>query len=168
MDPNIFAGLIIAAPVAALTLLRANAATAFLALCLGSVLGTYVSLDLVDALRGYIAPPTEVTNVIAGLVLLWGPVLLVAIFMMKTVAKKQIWLNIIPAVFVGLFGLLLTVPFLDGATKSEIVRSDVWRMVEGHKALIVGVGTLCSFLFLRMRKKADDSKGKTPLTFFVK
>src|SRR3546814_279897 len=102
MDPVVIMGIIIAAPTVVLTLLRANAATAFLALCLGNVLGTYVAGDAVDWLSGYVAPESLTVESIVSLALLWLPVILVAFFMMHTIAPSQRLLNIIPALAVGL------------------------------------------------------------------
>lgn len=162
MDANIILAILVFSPVVILTLLRANAATAFLALCLGSVLGSFVAKDLVSALKGYIAPATDITGTIASLVLLWLPVLLVAIFMMKTIAPKQRVVNAIPALAVGLLGALLSVPFLTPELRSSVEASEVWKNLESYKALIVIFGTAVSLGLLRMRKKGDDhlKKGK--------
>src|SRR3954468_2528660 len=107
MSPEIIMGIIALAPVVILTLVRANAATAFLALCLGSVLGTFVATDTVNLMRGYVAPDSRLTESVISLILLWLPVVLVAIFMAKTVSAKQRVINLLPALAVGLMGLLL-------------------------------------------------------------
>lgn len=160
MDPNIILAILVFSPVVILTLLRANAATAFLALCLGSVLGSFVAKDLVSMLKGYIAPATDVTETIASLVLLWLPVILVAIFMMKTIAPKQRLVNAIPALAIGLLGALLSVPFLTPELRSSLEATDIWKNIESYKALIVVFGTAVSLVLLRMRKKSDDPKSK--------
>lgn len=156
MDANIILAILVFSPVVLLTLLRANAATAFLALCLGSVLGSFVAKDLVSALRGYIAPATQVTDTIAGLVLLWLPVLLVAIFMMKTIAAKQRILNVIPALAVGLMGALLSVPFLTPEMRTTVEASDIWKQLDTYKAFVVAGGAIISIAMLRMRKGAKE------------
>lgn len=160
MDANVILAILVLSPVVILTLLRANAATAFLALCLGSVLGSFVAKDLVSALKGYIAPATQMTETIASLILLWLPVVLVAIFMMKTIAPKQRIVNVIPALAVGLFGALLSVPFLTPELRSTVESNDIWKNIEAYKALIVAGGTVVSLGLLRMRKKNGDPKAK--------
>lgn len=160
MDSNIILAIIVFLPVVILTLLRANAATAFLALCLGSVLGSFVAKDLVSALRGYIAPSTQITDTIASLILLWLPVLLVAIFMMKTVSHKQRLINLVPALAVGLLGALLSVPFLTPDLRASVESNDIWQQIETYKAIVVAVGTVVSLVLLRMRKKAEAPHGK--------
>ncbi len=156
MDANIVLAILVFSPVILLTLLRANAATAFLALCLGSVLGSYVAKDLVSALRGYIAPATQVTDTIASLVLLWLPVVLAAIFMMKTIAAKQRLINIVPALAVGLVGALLSVPFLTPELRTAVEASDIWKQLDAYKALIVAGGAIISIALLRMRKGSKE------------
>jgi hypothetical protein len=160
MDANIILAILVFSPVVILTLLRSNAATAFLALCLGSVLGSFVAKDLVSGLKGYIAPSTQVTETIASLILLWLPVVLVAIFMMKTIAPKQRLINVIPALAVGLLGALLSVPFLTPEVRSTVEATEIWKNLESYKALIVVAGTVASLALLRMRKKVDNPKGK--------
>ncbi len=160
MDANVILAMLVLSPVVILTLLRANAATAFLALCLGSVLGSFVAKDLVTTLRGYIAPATQVTDTIASLVLLWLPVVLVAIFMMKTIAPKQRLINLLPALAVGLLGALLSVPFLTPELRHSVEASEVWKNIETYKAAIVVGGTAVSLALLRMRKKIDGAHGK--------
>lgn len=155
MDGTIILAVIVFAPLVVLTLLRANAAVAFLALCLGSVLGGFVSKDLVNALTGYIAPPTDITDTIAALILLWLPVVLVAIFMMKTIAPKQRVINALPALAVGLLGVLLTVPFLSVDLQSQIRATEWYGYIETYKAIVVIVGTVVSLGLLRMRKHGD-------------
>lgn len=155
MDPIVILAGIALAPVVVLTLLRANAATAFLALCLGSVLGQYVAADTVDALKGYIAPATHNTDMVFGLALLWLPVLLVAIFMMRTISARQRLLNLLPALAVGLMGVLLTVPFLVPDIRGPIMASDVWHQLITYKAAIAGVGTLVTLFMLRLRKPVE-------------
>jgi hypothetical protein len=158
MDANIILAILVFSPVVILTFLRANAATAFLALCLGSVLGSFVAKDLVSLLKGYIAPATDITETIASLVLLWLPVLLVAIFMMKTIAPKQRLVNLIPAFAVGILGALLSVPFLTPDIRASVMASDIWKNLDTYKALVVVIGTVVSLGLLRMRKKSDDHK----------
>lgn len=160
MDGTIILAVIVFAPLVVLTLLRANAAVAFLALCLGSVLGSFIAKDLVDALRGYIAPPTSITDTIVALALLWLPVVLVAIFMMKTIAPKQRVVNALPALAVGLMGVLLTVPFLTPELQMQIEATDWYGYIESYKAAVVAGGTIVSLTLLRMRKGGDHGLKK--------
>lgn len=160
MDGTVILAVIVFAPLVVLTFMRANAAVAFLALCLGSVLGGFVAKDLVSALKGYIAPPTDITDTIAALILLWVPVVLVAIFMMKTIAPKQRIVNALPALAVGLLGVLLTVPFLPGDMQTQLRASDWYEYVDTYKALIVIAGTAISLGLLRMRKSGDTHAKK--------
>lgn len=156
----IIVGIIALLPVLVLTLARANAATAFLALCLGSVLGTFVATDTVNLLRGYIAPNSQLTESVISLILLWLPVVMVAIFMSHTIAPKQRLVNALPALAVGLLGALLTVPFLTPAVQDAVEASEVWGYLVSYQAAIVAAGTVISLVLLRMRKKDEGKHGK--------
>lgn len=160
MSPEVIVGVIALLPVIILTLVRANAATAFLALCLGSVLGTFVATDTVNLLRGYVAPDSRLTESVISMILLWLPVVLVAIFMARTVSAKQRVINLLPALAVGLMGVLLTVPFLTPSVKADVMASDAWDQLKMYEAAIVAAGTIVSLALLRMRKKDDEKHGK--------
>lgn len=152
MDPHIIIGIIVGLPVILITLLRVNAATAFLALCLGSLLGNYVSDDFVDMLRGYVAPNSQVTEAVLSLILLWLPVVLVMVFMARTIGSRQRIVNLLPALAVGLTGVLLSVPFFTPEAQITIYASSGWQFIENNQAMIVVLGTVASLVLLRMRK----------------
>ncbi len=156
MDPVIILAIIGLLPVVLLTVFKVNAAIAFLALCLGSVLGTFVAASVVDMLRGFIAPANDVTEAAVRLVLLWLPVVLVLFFMAGTIGRKQRWINLLPAFSVGLLGILLTVPFLTISTQLAIQESGLWQFIYDYQALIVTFGTVASLLLLRMRKPLHE------------
>lgn len=156
MDPHVAIGLIVGLPVLLLTLFRVNAATAFLALCLGSVLGTFVADDVVFMLRGYVAPNSQMTESVIALLLLWLPVLLVVIFMARTISSKQRIMNLLPAVAVGLVGVLLTIPFLTPEAQIAVYSSSGWKILNDSQALVVSIGTVVSLLLLRMRKPLHE------------
>lgn len=156
MDPLLILGLIVISPLLILTLLNVNAATAFLALCLGSLLGNYVTEDINDVLRGYIAPNSQFAEAFIGVMLLWLPVLLVTLFMIRTISNKQRFINGLPALSVGLVGTLLTVPFLVPDTQVTILTSQWWEYLVEYQAAIVLTGTTTSLVLLRMRKPFTD------------
>lgn len=160
MDPIVIIGGIVLLPVIILTLVRANAATAFLALCLGSVLGSFVAADTVNLLRGYVAPDSRLTESVISLLLLWLPVILVAIFMSHTIAPKQRIINAFPALAVGLLGAMLSVPFLTPAVSEAIEASGIWSQLLTYQAAIVATGTAVSLVMLRMRNKDHSKHGK--------
>ena len=151
---------IVLAPVVILSLFRVNAAIAFLALCLGSALSGYVASDTVEMLRGFIAQTPELNNMIISLLLLWLPVLVIAIFMLNTISKKQVIINMLPAVMVGLFGLLLSVPFLTPDLNAAISGTNIYQQILSYQAVVVAAGTVVSLVFLRMRKKSVDKHSK--------
>lgn len=158
MDPLFIMAGIVALPVVIFSLLRVNAATAFLGLCLGSVLGNYVAEDFAEVLRGSLAPTPELNEMIIALLLLWLPVVLISVFMINTIGKKQIPQNLLPAIAVGLFGLILTAPVLTPEIAASIQATDIWDRLLQYQAVIVALGTLISLLFLRMRKKEEHHK----------
>lgn len=149
-------------PVLIFTVFRVNAATAYMALCVGNLLSTYVVVDLMDALRGYVAPGSQTVEAVANVLLLWIPVVLVVFFMWRTISSRQRLLNAMPGLAVGLVGVLLTVPLLTPSTQLAIYDTSAWQVIKSYQALIVVLGTVVSILLLRMRAPfgSEPHKGK--------
>lgn len=160
MDPLVYIIGITLVPVIVLTLLRASAATAFLALCLGSTFSNYVADDTVSMLRGFLAQTPELNDMVISLLFLWLPVVVIAIFMLNTIGKKQLVINLLPALAVGLFGMLLSVPYLTPELRIIIEPSNVYQQIVSYQSLIVALGAVVSVVLLRMRKKVGDKHSK--------
>ena len=161
MSPEFILGLIILLPLIILTLFRVKAALAFFALCVGSVLTTFVSPSMQDALRGYVAPNSQTVDAIVAVLLLWLPVLAVVFFKTKSIGSRQRPINAIPALCVGLVGVLLTVPLLTIGMQAAIVHTSVWEILKEYQAIIVLVGVMMSMFLVRLRPPIEDHhKGK--------
>lgn len=156
---------VIAIPIIALMVLRINAALVFLSLCLGDVLMQFVADDtgsFVTMFSAHAPAASQSTNNIKlGLLLL--PVILTAVFMIKTVRGSKLALNVLPAAGVGLLGALLVIPLLPGGTAANIMSSGVWQQVTNLQDLIVGMSALlCLFVLWLQRPKAggEDKHSK--------
>ncbi|MDL2341704.1 MAG: hypothetical protein QFB87_01325 [Patescibacteria group bacterium] len=168
MTPTIILGAIVAVPLALLMILRINAALVFLSLCLGDVLVQFVADDansFISLLQSTHA--TQATDTVATgsnfirLVLLLLPVLLTAIFMIKTVKGAKLLLNILPAAGVGLLGGLLVVPLLSPGLSTNIIQSSLWLQVTKAQNLIVGSSAMVCLLVLWLqRPKAGGGSEK--------
>lgn len=153
---------IIAVPVVVMMVLRINAALVFLSLCLGDVLVQFVGGDT-DSFVGLFSAKTSssvsASNNDIKLLLLLLPVVLTAIFMIRTVKGSRLLLNLLPAAGVGLLGSLLVVPLLPPGTTHNIVNSNVWLQVTRSEDLIVGASALLCLLVLWLqRPKAGSGK----------
>lgn len=164
MTPDITFALIILTPIAVLLGLRINAVLVFLSLCLGNVLVQFVAQDA-DAFfslleTSNITEKVHTTNNTLQLLLLLLPVVLTAIFMIRTVrGTSRLLLNVLPALGVGLLGALLVVPLLPPGLSHNIVRSDLWHEVERAQNLIVGASALvCLFVLWLQRPKTGEAK----------
>lgn len=90
-------------PILAILLLRVNGAVAFMSLCLGSVLVTYVSSDVNSILTSLSASKnTLTTNQWTELCLLVTPFLLTLLFAKGGVRGNKRFINFLPAVATGL------------------------------------------------------------------
>ncbi|MEK7599654.1 MAG: hypothetical protein AAB462_01290 [Patescibacteria group bacterium] len=163
MTPPVTLALIVIIPVVVLMALRINAALVFLSLCLGSVLVQFIASDATSFVELFSARAPEgvdtgVNTVSIALLLL--PVILTAIFMIRTVqGKGRLALNLLPAVGVGLLGGLLIVPLLSPGLSHNIVNSSLWTETVRAQDLIVGVSALVCLLVLWMqRPKTGHSK----------
>lgn len=164
MSPDLTFALIILAPIVILLALRINAVLVFLSLCLGNVLVQFVAQDADDffALLHATNASGEInaTSDTVQLFLLLVPVILTAIFMIRTVrGTSRLLLNVLPAAGVGLLGALLIVPLLPPGLSHNIVDSDLWAQVEKAQNLIVGASALiCLFVLWLQRPKTGEGK----------
>lgn len=148
--------------------LRINAALVFLSLCLGDVLVQFVADDansFMDVLQSShqidASAVVPTSGNLVRLVLLLLPVVLTALFMIKTVKGPKLLLNILPAAGVGLLGGLLVVPLLSPGLSNDIVSSPLWMQVSKAQNLIVGSSALICLLVLWLqRPKAGGGSEK--------
>lgn len=163
MSPDLILGAIVLVPVALLTFFKINATLVFLSLCLGDVLVQFVAPDANSFLQLFSARvPDSVDsgNDTVKIVLLLLPVILTAVFMVKTVkGHSRILLNLLPAAGVGLLGALLVVPLLPTELSLNIVDSSLWEQLQKAQNLVVGGSALaCLFVLWLSRPKAGHGK----------
>lgn len=162
MTPEVILGAIVLIPVIALLLFRINATLVFLSLCLGDVLVQFVAPDANSFLQlfsAHIPAGVDTGNDTVKIFLLLLPVVLTAIFMIRTVSgKTKLLLNILPAAGVGLLGALLIVPLLPPGLSHNIVDSSLWAEVQKAQNLIVGTSALACLLVLWLQRPQTGGK----------
>lgn len=146
----------IAVPALVLVLLRSNAAIAFFSLCTGSVLVRFVGHEA--NLAGTMFANTKAVDPYMQVMLLLLPLVLVAIITRKMVPASKLILNIIPAVAVGLVGVLLAVPLLSGGAHSAITETQGWKILEASQEFVVAVSVAASILVLWLTKPSHGKK----------
>ncbi len=156
---------IIAVPIAVLMALRINATLVFLSLCLGSVLTQFVADDagwMVTLAADSVPEAGSVTDSWVKLGLLLLPVILTAVFMIKTVhGHGKLFLNILPAAGVGFLGALLAVPYLPAGAASNVASSPLWMELSKLQDFVVGASALlCLFVLWLQRPKTGHAEGK--------
>jgi hypothetical protein len=162
MTPTIILLVIVAVPIVVLMLLRINAALVFLSLCLGDVLVQFVGNSSNTLLKTFHSP--EAASAVAGnnnlkLTLLIVPVVLTALFMIRTVHRgPRLVINILPAAGVGLLGVLLVVPLLPVDLSNNILTSSIWGQVQNAQDLIVGASAVVCLLVLWLQRPKTGGK----------
>ena len=161
--PTITLAALVVVPVVVLMLLRINAALVFLSLCLGNVLVQFVAKDTLDflALHSYQLPQqaANASDNVIKLVLLLLPVVLTAVFMIRTVkGHGKLLLNLLPAAGVGLLGALLVAPLLPAGLSHNVVGSSLWSQVIRVQDLIVGASALVCLLVLWLQRPKTGGK----------
>ena len=166
MSPELTLGLIVLVPVVLLLLLRINATLVFLSLCLGNVLVQFVAPDansFMDLFSAKLPAGVDTGNDNMKLILLLLPVVLTAIFMIRTVrGTGRLLLNLLPAAGAGLLGGLLVVPLLPLGLSHGITDSSLWGQVLRAQDLIVGTSALICLLVLWLQrpKTGHNKHGK--------
>jgi hypothetical protein len=153
---------IVLVPVLILMVLRINAALVFLSLCLGDVLVQFVAKDTTEFLTLHNDKFVQAStgNNTVKIILLLLPVLLTALFMIKTIhGNGRLLLNLLPSAGVGLLGALLVVPLLPPGLGHNVLDSTLWTGVNRAQDLIVGASAVvCLFVLWLQRPKAGHSK----------
>lgn len=149
--------LLVGAPIVILMLWRINAALVFLSACLGTVLLRFVGDDA-SYFAGMFLPWLSGDNLKLALLLL--PVVLTALFMIKTIKGGQLLFNVLPAVGTGLVLALLIVPLLPSDYAVQVQSSTIWGQLLQLQALVVGASALACLVFLwSQRPKHTHGKG---------
>ena len=162
MTPTVILAAIVLLPVVVMILLRINAALVFLSLCLGDVLVQFVAPDANSLLSLFSANVSHTDTNTTKLLLLALPVILTAIFMIRTVhGGLRLLMNALPAVGTGLLAALLSVPLIAAGLRHNIVISPLWQQVQRAQDLIVGSSALICLLVLWLqRPKSGHAEGK--------
>jgi hypothetical protein len=145
--------LAVLAPVVILTILRVDAALVFLSLCLGYVLVQFVSYDAVSLVTSIFPHASSLSDNTVKLIFLLLPAVLTIIFMFHSVSGTRVILNFLPALGVGLLGVLLLEPLLSSGTRVALESSSLWHNFQQAQTLIVGASSIVSLLFLWMHRK---------------
>jgi hypothetical protein len=163
MSPELTLAAIVFVPVVMLMILRVNAALVFLSLCLGDVLVQFIANDASSFLTTFsgshtvTSVTTSNSNVKIALLLL--PVILTAVFMIRTVqGTSRLLLNTLPAAGVGLLGALLIVPLLPPGAAHNIIGSPLWTQAQRAQTLIVGSSALVCLLVLWLQRPKAGGK----------
>lgn len=170
MSPELLLAIIIGVPIIALMVLRINAVLVFLSLCLGDVLVQFVAPDMRQFITLFASSSSQLVSAsknTLALVLLLFPVVLTAVFMIRSVkSHARLLLNLLPAVGVGLLGALLTVPLMSPGLHYAITDTSLWQQVERAQDLIVGSSALVCLLVLWLQRpkfhshNAENKHGK--------
>lgn len=163
MTPLVFFAIVILVPAIVLTVLRVNAAVVFLSLCLGNVLVKFMGSDAISLVTTFVPHAGQVSESTIQIGLLLLPAVLTTIFMVHSVRRVRVVLNIVPALTIGLLGLLLVEPLLSPGTQGTISQSTIWQHYTQAQSLIVGLSALISLAFLwfeRHKVTTPRSRGK--------
>ena len=140
-------------------LLRVNAAFVFLSLCLGDVLVQFVSNDAITVVGGASGSYNVSSNIIKLFLLLLPPTL-TFVFMVRTMRSSWAFLNLLPALGVGLLVTLLVVPLMTPGLSHNVLASSTWQVIEKSQVLIVTASALVCLLFLWKQRPKSGEHGK--------
>ena len=161
--PLVLIAAMVAVPALLLIILRINAAIVFLSLCLGSVLVQFVGKDTSSFLNLF-STNKLVMHFGASLLLLLLPVVFTMIIMIGTVRGKfGVFMNILPAIAVGVVGLLIAEQYFTAGLQGTVSTTTAWTELLKVQTLVVGVSAIVSLLFLwlqRPKKSHKDEGGK--------
>lgn len=147
-------------PVLAIVLLRVNGAIAFMSLCVGSVLVTYVSGDINDIFTSFAAKGTLSANQWVQLGLLVVPFVLAILFTRGSVSGAKRITNVLPALAAGMLFALLLVPLLSANVQRHIKRLYAWHQLNAMQTAVILGGAAFSLIFLLLTHRKGGDEGK--------
>ncbi len=133
----------IAAPVLVVLLLRANAAVVFLSLCAGAVLVQFAGNEA-GLVGSAIGNNSDVVNQYFQFALLVLPAVLSTIFTTKSMSGPKTFVNVLPAIALGIVGVILAVPLLPSGPQDTITSLSGWTLLMNSKEFVVVVGVFVS------------------------
>lgn len=149
-------------PALVIVLLRVNGAIAFMSLCLGSVLVSYVSDDVNDLASSFAAKGSLAVHQWLQLGLLVVPFLLTLLFTRGSVSGGKKLVNLLPALASGMLGALLIVPLLPAGLQRQIHHVSLWHQFDSLQTAVILGGAAFSLVFLLFthRKRHDEEDKK--------
>jgi len=160
MTPTSIIIVLVAAPAIVLTLLRANSTLVFLSLCLGQVLVQFAGEEAAKTV-GIIASNGSTNQSLVSLGLLLIPAIFTTLFMMRTVTGNfRLALNILPAISVGVLGLLLAEPLFSAGLRGAIEPTEAWHMVQKTQVIVITASAILSLFFLWLQRPMPHKEGK--------
>jgi hypothetical protein len=149
------------APFAVITVLRINAAMAFLSLCLGYVLVELVAKDT-NSLIAFLAPHTgSISQTSWRLGILFAPVVLTCIIMLFSIkGHLKNMVNALPAAATSVMAVLLAVPLFTPGLRRSIESQELWQQVNRGQALVISIGAFISLLFLWSQRRSAKKTEK--------
>jgi hypothetical protein len=160
MSPTVIVVSIIVVPVIVLSLLRVNAVMVFLSLCLGQVLVQFVSDEAANTV-GIIASDGSTNPSLVSLGLLLVPAIFTSLIMARTIkGKLGLLLNVLPAISVGVLGLLLAEPLFSPGLQATIEASDAWYLLSKLQTIVLGLSAIISLFFLWLQRPRAHKEEK--------
>jgi hypothetical protein len=162
ITPLVLIAAMVAVPIFILLALRINAAIVFLSLCLGSVLVQFIGNDTSSFINLF--STSKLVMHYGASIFLLLPAVFTMLVMIGTVRGNfRMFLNILPAVAVGVVGLLLAEPFFTPGLRGAVSNTSAWHDIQKVNVLIVTASTVVSLLFLwlqRPKRSGHDEGGK--------
>lgn len=146
---------IILIPTIVIVLLRINAVFLFFSLCLGYVLSNLITGDTNSIINLFnpinVNSPLIKTNSLK-IIILFIPVIITAMFMLRSVKGRKNSLNILPAIGFSVLGLILVTPFLSHGISSQYSQSQYWLQIVKAKDLVIELVALVALMFLFLER----------------
>jgi hypothetical protein len=147
--------LALAIPAALFIVLRINAALVFLSMCLGAVLLNSVATEANDMIAMFMPRISSATEMGIEFALLLGPAVATSIFTLLSMhGRIRVVANAFPAAASSMLAVLLAVPLLSPGLRYALESQQVWRILSGAEALVIGLGAVVSLFFLWTQRSA--------------
>ncbi len=143
---------------------RINAVYLYFSLAVGYVLASTLSGDTNSLLALFSSSNTSSHLSNVKLIILAIPVLATALFMFKSIKKKRILINLLPALAFIVLAIILIVPLLPNSNTDSLIKTSYWNDFTKMRDLMIELSALValSILFIERigRKKFKEHSPK--------
>ena len=105
-------------------------------------------------------PAGKLSSMAVNLALLLVPAVITLLSQIGSIKHKNKYVNLLPALSVGVLAALLVIPLLPGSIDRNIYATSLWPKLASYRSTIVAIGAVITIIFFWFNSKHKEDKHK--------